>query len=73
MPALRLFSEHRGGKSVAQNCEGDVHVAEGEIFVYNHSGKRICEIGVQERPAGLQPAWLATAASENNGHEVCNS
>ncbi len=49
---LEPFAE-RGGESVAVDGLGNVYVANGEIFVYNHAGKQIGEIDVPERPLDL--------------------
>jgi sugar lactone lactonase YvrE len=49
---LKLFAE-QGGDSVAQDREGNVYVAAGEVLVYNHSGKQIGTIDVPERPIDL--------------------
>jgi hypothetical protein len=43
----------RGGESVAVNRNGDVYVANGQIFVYTASGKQIGLIEVPERPLQL--------------------
>ncbi|MGI9071280.1 MAG: glycosyl hydrolase family 28-related protein [Bryobacteraceae bacterium] len=44
---------HRGGESVAVDADGNVFVANGQIFVYNSSGKQIGLIDVPERPLQL--------------------
>jgi len=49
---LKPFA-HRGGESVATDAEGNVYVANGQIFVYSPSGKQIAEIDVPERPLQL--------------------
>jgi sugar lactone lactonase YvrE len=49
---LRVFAD-RGGESVATDSHGNVYVANGQIFVYNPSGKQIAEIDVPERPIDL--------------------
>jgi hypothetical protein len=49
---LKLFAE-RGGESVAVDEEGNVYVAAGQIFVYDHSGSLIDTIEVPERPSQL--------------------
>ncbi|HWE83683.1 MAG TPA: glycosyl hydrolase family 28-related protein [Terracidiphilus sp.] len=49
---LRPFA-HRGGESVATDPEGNVYVANGQIFVYNAKGTQIAEIDVPERPLQL--------------------
>ena len=49
---LRVFAD-RGGESVAVDARGNVYVANGQIFVYNASGKEIGEIDVPERPIDL--------------------
>jgi len=43
----------RGGESVAQDSEGNVYIAAGQIYVYNPSGKLIDTIGVPERPSQI--------------------
>ena len=49
---LKPFA-HRGGESVATGSEGNVYVANGQIFVYSPDGKQIAEIDVPERPLQL--------------------
>jgi len=49
---LRLFAE-QGGESLAQDSEGNVYLAAGQVFVYNSSGKRIDTIMLSERPLDL--------------------
>jgi sugar lactone lactonase YvrE len=49
---LRPFAE-RGGESVAVDRNGNVYVANGQIFVYDPAGKPIAEIDVPERPIDL--------------------
>jgi sugar lactone lactonase YvrE len=46
---LKMFAE-RGGESVAEDSAGNVYVANGQIFVYDASGKQIALIEVSERP-----------------------
>jgi hypothetical protein len=46
---LKVFAE-RGGESVAEDGAGNVYVANGQIFVYDSSGKQIALIAVPERP-----------------------
>lgn len=48
----KLFAE-QGGESVAQDEQGDVFIAEGQIFVYNSSGRLIDTIDVPERPIDI--------------------
>jgi len=52
LSALRLFAE-QGGESLAQDSEGNVYLAAGQVFVYNSSGKAIDTIPVPERPLDL--------------------
>jgi hypothetical protein len=49
---LHPFAE-RGGESVAVDRAGNVYVANGQIFVYDPSGKVIGQIDVAERPIQL--------------------
>jgi hypothetical protein len=49
---LRPFAE-RGGESVAVDGNGNVFVANGQVFVYNPAGKQIAQIDVPERPIDL--------------------
>lgn len=49
---LEPFAE-RGGESVAVDSKGNVYVANGQIFVYDPSGKVIGQLDVPERPIGL--------------------
>ncbi len=43
----------RGGESVAVDPNGNVYVANGQVFVYNSAGKQIARIDVPERPIDL--------------------
>ena len=49
---LRRFAE-RGGEGVAEDAHGKVYVANGQVFVYDSSGRQIGEIDVPERPLQL--------------------
>jgi len=49
---IQLFVE-RGGESVAQDAEGNVYLAAGEVFVYNPQGKLLRTIDVPNRPTDL--------------------
>jgi len=49
---LRAFAQ-RGGESVAVDGNGNVYVANGQIFVYSPSGKQAAEIDVPDRPLQL--------------------
>jgi sugar lactone lactonase YvrE len=49
---LRVFA-NRGGESVAVDSNGNVFVANGQIFVYSPAGKQIAQIDVPERPLQL--------------------
>jgi len=49
---LQLFAE-RGGESVAQDAQGNVYIAAGQVFVYNPQGKLLDTIDVPERPTDL--------------------
>lgn len=49
---LHPFAE-RGGESVAVDGRGNVYVANGQIFVYNVTGRQVAEIDVPERPIDL--------------------
>jgi hypothetical protein len=44
---------NRGGESVAVDAQGNVYVANGQIFVYDSRGKQIALIEVPERPLQL--------------------
>ena len=46
---LQLFAE-RGGESVAQDQDGNVYLAAGEVMVYNPKGELTGRIDVPERP-----------------------
>ncbi|MCU1221912.1 MAG: Gluconolactonase [Edaphobacter sp.] len=48
----RLFAE-QGGESVAQDADGNVYIAAGQIYVYNSSGHLIDRIDVPDRPIDL--------------------
>ncbi|MEJ2111163.1 MAG: glycosyl hydrolase family 28-related protein [Acidobacteriota bacterium] len=43
----------RGGESVASGPDGNIYVANGQIFVYNPEGKQIARIDVPERPINI--------------------
>jgi hypothetical protein len=43
----------RGGESVAAGPDGNVYVANGQVFVYDGAGKLAGEIAVPERPLQL--------------------
>jgi sugar lactone lactonase YvrE len=49
---LQPFAE-RGGESVAWDSQGNVYVANGQVFVYASSGEPIGRIDVPERPTSL--------------------
>jgi hypothetical protein len=49
---LRPFA-NRGGESVAVDPNGNVYVANGQIFVYSRDGAPLGRIDVPERPLGL--------------------
>jgi len=49
---LRLFAE-QGGEGNAQDSEGNVYMAAGQIVVYNSAGKVIDQIDVPNRPLDL--------------------
>ncbi len=49
---LKPFAE-RGGESVAEGLNGNVYVANGQVFVYDSAGKQIGRIDVPERPLQL--------------------
>jgi hypothetical protein len=46
---LKVFAE-RGGESVAEDSAGNVYLANGQVFVYDKSGKQVALIEVPERP-----------------------
>ena len=49
---LRVFAE-RGGESVATDADGQVFVANGQVFVYGKDGAELGRIDVPERPLQL--------------------
>jgi sugar lactone lactonase YvrE len=49
---LRAFA-NRGGESVAVDSNGNIYVANGQVFVYSPAGKQIAQIDVPERPLQL--------------------
>jgi hypothetical protein len=49
---LKAFAQ-RGGESVAVDSNGNVYVANGQIFVHSPAGKQIAQIDVPERPVQL--------------------
>ncbi len=48
----KLFAE-QGGESVAQDADGNVYIAAGQIYVYNSAGHLIDTIEVPDRPIDL--------------------
>lgn len=52
LTALKLFAEE-GGDSVAQDREGNIYLAAGQVLVYDRNGKQIGTIRVPERPIDL--------------------
>jgi hypothetical protein len=46
---LQVFAE-RGGESATSDADGNVYVANGEIFVYDRTGRSLGRIDVPERP-----------------------
>jgi sugar lactone lactonase YvrE len=52
LSAFKLFA-NRGGEAVATDPDGNVYIAEGQVFVYDRSGKLRDVIAVPERPLGL--------------------
>ena len=46
---LAVIAE-RGGESVAADAAGNVYVTNGQIFVYDKTGRAIGQIDVPERP-----------------------
>jgi len=44
---------HRGGESVAVDAQGNVFVANGQVFVFDRAGKAVGRIDVPERPIQL--------------------
>jgi sugar lactone lactonase YvrE len=49
---LKVLAE-RGGESVAVGPDGNIYIANGQIFVYNPEGKQIAQIDVPQRPIYL--------------------
>jgi len=49
---LEPFAQ-RGGECVAVDAKGNVYVANGQIFVYDRTGRQIGEIEVPERPIDI--------------------
>jgi len=49
---FRLFT-NRGGENVVSDTKGNVYIADGQIYVYDSSGKWINTIRVPERPVQL--------------------
>jgi sugar lactone lactonase YvrE len=50
---LERFAE-RGGEVAVSDNEGNVYLANGQIFVYSRSGEMLGQIDVPERPTGLR-------------------
>ncbi|MBN2243940.1 MAG: SMP-30/gluconolactonase/LRE family protein [Acidobacteria bacterium] len=49
---LRVLAE-RGGESVAAGPDGNIYVANGQIFVYTPGGEAVARIDVPERPINI--------------------
>jgi sugar lactone lactonase YvrE len=49
---MKLFAEE-GEIGIAEDAEGNLYVAAGEIFMYDKTGKQMNMIRVPERPVGL--------------------
>ena len=49
---LQRFAD-RGGECVAVDGNGNVYIANGQVFVYNTAGKQIGRIDVAERPIDM--------------------
>jgi hypothetical protein len=49
---LAPFAE-RGGEGATVDGEGNVYVADGQVFVYDRTGRALGRIDVPERPIGL--------------------
>jgi len=49
---LRLFV-NTGGESVAEDSDGNVYIAAGQVYVFNAAGKLVDTIEVPERPEQL--------------------
>jgi sugar lactone lactonase YvrE len=43
----------RGGSSIVTDAAGNVYVAEGQLYIYNASGKQIGMVEIPERPSSL--------------------
>ena len=43
----------RGGSSVVTDADGNVYVAEGQLYIYNAAGKQIGVVEIPERPSSL--------------------
>jgi sugar lactone lactonase YvrE len=50
---LTLFAE-RGGEGAVADRDGNVYVANGQVFVYGSTGEPLGRIDVPERPTGLR-------------------
>jgi sugar lactone lactonase YvrE len=49
---MKLFADV-GGENVAQDADGNVYIAAGQVYVYSPSGELIDRIDVPERPVDL--------------------
>lgn len=43
----------RGGCAVVQDAAGNIYIADGQVFVYDHSGQPLGVLEVPEKPTGL--------------------
>ncbi len=48
----KLFTD-RGGNGVATDADGNVYIADGQVFVYDKGGKQIGTLEIPERPSSL--------------------
>jgi sugar lactone lactonase YvrE len=49
---LKYFAE-RGEFASVTDTQGNVYIADGQVYVYDSTGKQINEIKIPERPTGL--------------------
>jgi hypothetical protein len=50
--STKVFAE-RGGTSVVTDTAGNVYLASGQVWIYDHSGKQIGTLELPERPGSL--------------------
>jgi len=53
LSGIERFAE-RGGESAVSDRDGNVYLANGQVFVYRATGELLGQVDVPERPTGLR-------------------